>query len=46
MENAFSPQISAYRKSNNSQHALIRLIEEWREHLDKDFVVGAVLKSL
>ena len=29
MENAFSPQIFAYRKSYNSQHVLIRLIEEW-----------------
>ena len=36
MENVFSPQISAYRKSYNSQHVLIRLIEECREYLDKD----------
>ena len=43
MENVFSPQISAYRKSYNSQHVLIRLIEEWREYLDKDSVIGAVL---
>ena len=43
MENVFSPQISAYRKSCNSQHVLISLIEEWREYLDKDFVVGAVM---
>ena len=46
MENVFSPQISAYRKSYNSQHVLIRLIEEWREYLDKDFVLGAVLTDL
>ena len=46
MENIFSPQISAYRKSYNSQHVLIRLIEEWREYFDKDFVVGAVLTDL
>ena len=46
MENVFSPQISAYRKSYNSQHVLIRLIEEWREYLDKDFVVGAVITDL
>ena len=46
MENVFSPQISAYRKSYNSQHVLIRLIEEWREYLDKDFVVGAVMTDL
>ena len=46
MENVFSPQISAYRKSYNSQHVLIRLIKEWREYLDKDFVVGAVMTDL
>ena len=45
MENVFSPQISAYRKSYNS-HVLIRLIEEWREYLDKYFVVGAVMTDL
>ena len=46
MENVFSPQISAYRKSYNLQHVLIRLTEEWREYLDKDFVVGAVMTDL
>ena len=46
MENVFLPQISAYRKSYNSQHVLIRLIEEWREYLDKDFVVGTVMTYL
>ena len=46
MENAFSPQICAYCKSYNLQHVLIRLIEEWREYHDKDFVVGAVLIDL
>ena len=46
MENVFLPQSSAYRKSYNSQHVLIRLIEEWREYLDKDFVVGAVMTDL
>ena len=46
MENVFLPNISAYRKSYNSQHVLLRLIEEWREYLDKDFVVGAVMTDL
>ena len=46
MENVFSPQSSAYRKSYNLQHVLIRLIEEWGEYLDKDFVVGAVMADL
>ena len=43
MENVFSPQISVHRKNYNSQHVLIRLIEEWLEYLDKNFFVGAVL---
>ena len=46
MENVFLPKISAYRKSYNSQHVLIRLTEEWREYLDKDFAVGAVMTDL
>ena len=45
-ENFFSPQISAYRKNHNLQHVSIRLIEEWIEYFDKDFVVGAVLTDL
>ena len=40
------PQISAYRKNYYAQHVLIRLIEEWREYLDKDFVIGAPLIAL
>ena len=35
MENVSSPQISAYRKIYNSEHVLMRLIEEWTEYLDK-----------
>ena len=46
MENGFSPKISAYQKIYNSQHVLIRLIEEWREYLDKGFVIDAVFTDL
>ena len=35
MENVFSPQISGYRKSYNSKHVLISLIEEWSEYLHR-----------
>ena len=38
--------MSIYHKNYNSQHILICLIEEWREYLDKDIVVGAVLTDL
>ena len=46
MEHVFSPQISAYHKNYNSQHVLIRIIEERRKYLDKYFVVDAVMIDL
>ena len=46
MANVFSKQISVYRKNYNSQHVLIRLIEQWREYLDIEFVISAVLTDL
>ena len=42
----FLTQLSAHHKGYNSQHVLIHLIEEWREYIDKDFVVGTVLTDL
>ena len=45
MENVFSPQISAFQKIYDS-HVLIHLIEEWRQYLDKNFVIGAFLTDL
>ena len=41
-----SPFISAYRKKYSTQQVLIGLLEEWREKLDKNFIVGAVLTDL
>ena len=41
-----SPYLSAYRQSYNSQHVLIRLIEQWKEKLDQNYFVGAVLMDL
>ena len=41
-EKYFSPFILAYRKSYSTQQVIIRLLEEWRKKLDKNFVVGAV----
>ena len=41
-----SNYISAYRANYSTQHVLIRLLEEWREHLDNDEKVGAVLMDL
>ena len=41
-----SDKISAYRKGYSSQHVLLKLTEEWRRHLDKNQIVGAVLMDL
>ena len=45
-DNCLSKFMSAYRKAFSSQHVLIRLIEEWKRNLDKNFFVGAVLMDL
>ena len=46
MSNYISPYVSAYRKGYNSQHVLIRLLEEWRQHLDNNKVVVGVFMDL
>ena len=46
MEHHFSPFISAYRKSFSTEHVLIRLLEDWRNKLDNNNVVGAVLTDV
>ena len=46
IENQLSVFLSAYRSSYSSQHLLIPLIEEWRQKLDCDDFVGAVLMDL
>ena len=42
----FSKFIAAYRENYSSSHVLIRLIENWKQALDENFVVGAVLMDL
>ena len=46
LENTLSVFIAAYRKSYSTQHVLIKLLEDWKEKLDKDHIVGAVLMDL
>ena len=46
LDKYFAPFISAYRKSYSTQQVLIRLLKEWREKLDKNFIVGSVLMDL
>ena len=38
--------LSAYRKNFSCQNVLLRLIEQWIQHLDSNKVVGAVLMDL
>ena len=42
----FSPYISAYRKNHSTQHVLARLIEEWRQGIDQNKYVGAIMMDL
>ena len=50
MNNYIFPYVSAYGEGCNSQHVLIRLLEEWRQHLDNNKVVRGcfygIIKSL
>ena len=41
-----SPCLSAYRKNYNTQHVLLRLLEEWKEHLDNNKTVGGISMDL
>ena len=41
-----SPFISAYCKNYNTQYVLLRLLEEWRENLDNNKIVGGILMDL
>ena len=46
VDNFLSFFISAYRKTYSSNHVLIRLIENWKQSLDKNRSIGAVLMGL
>ena len=46
LDECLSIFVSAYRKNYSTQHVLIRLLEEWRKHLDEGEFVGAILMDL
>ena len=46
IEEFLSPFLAAYRKSYSTQYVLIRMVEEWKQNLDNNFIVGAVLTDL
>ena len=43
MNKFLSPSLSAYRKNYSTEHVLVRLVEEWRDRLDSNYVVVSVL---
>ena len=44
--NILSQFLSAYRKHFSTQHVLLRIIENWKLHLDNNKIVGALLMDL
>ena len=46
LDNMLSAFITAYGQVYGNQHVLIGLIEDWRSHLNNDFLVGAILMDL
>ena len=46
IDNILSPYLFAYRKGNDTQHALLRLIEKCRSFLDMKGFAGAILMNL
>jgi hypothetical protein len=45
-ERLFSPFLCAFRKGRGCQSILLRLIEDWKRHLDDNKTVGAILMDL
>ena len=46
MEEHLSQYLCGYRKGFNAQHALIALIEKWKESLDNKGYAGAIFMDL
>lgn len=46
IEELFSHFVAADRKPCSTQHVLIRIVEAWKEDLDNNFIIAAVLNDL
>ena len=46
LDKTLSIFIAAYRIAYNTQHVLIKLLEEWKSKLDNNFIVGSILMDL
>jgi len=42
----FSPLLCGFRKGHSTQHALLKLLEDWRDKLDSKHIIGTVLCDL
>ena len=42
----FSPFLCGFRKGHNTQHALLRLLEDWRAKLENKEIIGTILCDL
>jgi hypothetical protein len=45
-ENIFNPYLCAFRRGHGCQTTLLRLLEDWRNALEKNQYVAAVLMDL
>ena len=46
MDDKFSPYLCGFRKGYSTQHALLKLLENWRSYLDNKELVGTILCDL
>ena len=46
MNTKFSPNLCGFRKNNNAQYSLLKMIETWRKHLDKGEKIRVILMDL
>ena len=46
MENKLSKLLTRFRKNHSTQHALLKTMEMWKEHLNKGNKIGAIFVDL
>ena len=46
MSDKFSRYLTGFRKSHNTQHALLNMIERWKSNLNKGNKIGAIFVDL
>ena len=46
MDDKLSDKLCGFRKGYNTQHALLNLLENWRNHLDNKEIIGVILCDL